>query len=218
MIKKQKDCYFKYIYYYKSLTQDQEGLNKLKRNKACTCKSCCKSFSKLFLSKCIPHSTLIFILPWFLFTKKDADGCFIKLIVLILYISLFMTFNMTVEFNISYIYLQYRRWWVEESINPLILAGKILGPFLFLYILIAIIKKSLSISVFCLEETERIKHIKDKNRTRNQNRYEKEIKKEKSRLKKYKKEMEKKFSLYFWVWICLFIFLFDLFHFFLRYL
>lgn len=85
--------YYKYIYHYKTKTQNQEGLNELKKNKFCTC----NSFCILFGSKFIHHFNLIFIFPWYRFTNNDADGCLVKLIVLILYIGLFMTFSMIVE-------------------------------------------------------------------------------------------------------------------------
>ena len=183
---KQKDCYFKYIYYYKALTQDQEGLDKLKRRKC--------PFCKLFLSKYIPHSTLFFIFPWFWFTKNDKDGYCIKFTVLILYIALFMTFNMSTEYNLSYLYLIFNRWY-DDSINTGALMVNILVPFLILYVPIAIIKKSLSMTFFCLEENVRIKDYERKYRIYNPSKYKIKIQLEKSRINKYRNKMETNYKI-----------------------
>ena len=113
------------------------------------------AFFKLFLSKYIPHSTLFFILPFFLFTKYDADDYFVKLVVLILFIGLYTTFNLLTEFDLSHLHLYIDQWY-EGSKSGFALFVNIFWPFFFLYLPIALIKKALSMSVFCMQEKDRI--------------------------------------------------------------
>jgi len=176
--------YYHYVYSYKTQTQNQEGLTKLKRGRCFTF----TSFLKLFLSKYIPHSTLFFILPWFLITKRDADGYFVKLIVLILYITLFMTFNMLTEFDLSHLHLYIHRW-NEETDSSVAKFVNIFLPFIILYIPIAWIKKALSMSVFCMEEEEKINLYKDLYKN-NPGKLQIKIHQEKSNIKKFRNNKE----------------------------
>ena len=97
----------KYMCCYNNQEEKDKCIDKIKRNKCCT-------FFFVYLSVYIPHNTIIFIIHRFLYKEKDKDGYLVKLIVLLLCITLFITFNMTTEFTFSYFY---QKWWVEESIS-----------------------------------------------------------------------------------------------------
>ena len=177
--------FFKYIYYYKAQTQNQKDLTKFKRNKCFTF----SSFFSLFLSKYIPHSTLFFIFPWFLFTKKDADGYFVKLVVLVLYIALFMTFNMLTEFDLRHLHLYIHRW-NEETDSSVAKFVNIFLPFIILYIPIAWIKKALSMTVFCIQEEIKIDNYNKEYKRRVPGKYQIKIQQEKSNIKKFRNNLE----------------------------
>ena len=176
--------YSNYIYEYKAQTQNQKGLNDFKKDK-----SFISSFFSLFLSKYIPHSTLFFIFPWFLLTKNDADGYFVKLVVLVLYIALFMTFNMLTEFDLRHLHLYIHRW-NEETDSSVAKFVNIFLPFIILYIPIAWIKKALSITVFCLQENAKIEDYEEKYKRRAPGKYQIKCQQEKSNIKKFRNNME----------------------------
>ena len=176
--------YSNYIYEYKAQTQNQKDLKDFKKDK-----SFISSFFSLFLSKYIPHSTLFFIFPWFLFTKNDADGYFVKLVVLVLYIALFMTFNMLTEFDLRHLHLYIHRW-NEETDSSVAKFVNIFLPFIILYIPIAWIKKALSITVFCLQENAKIEDYEEKYKRRAPGKYQIKCQQEKSNIKKFRNNME----------------------------
>ena len=96
-----------------------------------------------------------------------------------------MVVNMTTEFNLSYLYLLFNRWY-DESINTSALLINILLPFVFLYIPIAVIKKYLSITAFYREERKKIFEFKKEN----PGLYLEEKESENSRKKEFKDNLE----------------------------
>ena len=199
--KKINNFFYEYMYLYKKNTQDQKGLEEF-RLKDC-------AFFKLFLSKYIPHSTLFFILPFFLFTKYDADDYFVKLVVLILFIGLYTTFNLLTEFDLSHLHLYIDQWY-EGSKSGFALFVNIFWPFFFLYLPIALIKKALSMSVFCMQEKDRIEYNENRFRQNNPSKYKIFIQTEKTNIKKFRNNIETNVTIIFWLGIILLFFNFYL--------
>ena len=188
-----------YLYIYKKNTSKEEGLKEFKeKEKKCT-------FMKFFLCKYIDNSNLFFILSSFFGAKKDADSLTIKGMILILYIALFMFFNMFTEFNLSY-FNSYIKKYKEDSIEWYELAINFLIPFFILYIPIAVIKKALSMTAFFFQEKENINYYKKEYKDKgNFNRYEILIQLEKSKIKKFRNKIDNNSKIIF---INGFIFLF----------
>ena len=113
----------------------------------------------IFLSKYISHSTLFFILPWIICTKYDKDAYYIKLTVLLLYIAFYMAFNIFTEFKLTTLHLYVQKW-MYENYSFIDIFYNMFLPFMFLYIPIAWLKKSLSITVFYIQEEKIIDSYK----------------------------------------------------------
>lgn len=144
-LKKINSFYGYYIYEYKRDIKNKTYFDIYKTKKY--------AFLKLFLAEYINHSTLFFIFPWFLFTKKDIDGYFPKLLIIISYILLFMYFN-TLTFIVN------KKSSEFPIINNSSFWDKIIFPFGFLYFPINFIKKNLTKTAFYLHVNESIKFCK----------------------------------------------------------
>ena len=171
------------VYLYKRNTQTPKDVNEFKeKNKGFL------GFIKLFSGKYVCHSTLFFILPWNLCTKNDADGYFIKLAVLIIYIAFYMSFNILTEFNLSTLHLYIHKF-NDESSSGFDKFINMFLPFIVLYVPIAWVKKSLSLTLFCLEESDKIDFIKNNKKYIN-NRKTVLFKGEETRVKKFRNRIE----------------------------
>ena len=157
-----KDCdelFKKYVYIVKRDTQNSADLNDFIYTEENNGNAQGITFMNIFLSKYISHSTLFFILPWIICTKYDKDAYYIKLSVLLLYIAFYMAFNIFTEFKLTTLHLYIQKWMYENYSFIDIFINMFL-PFMILYIPIAWLKKSLSITVFYIQEEKIIDSYK----------------------------------------------------------
>ena len=139
------------------------------------------SFS-LFFYKFFRDNTICFVLP--LYPMTDRNGAFIKILVLVLYLSCYMCFNILIEFDLTTLHLTIPNDKYTDS--------KALGGFvnclfpLIVYCFIYYFKKYLSIREFYLEEFDRIYDLKKRKRDKkmSNNEFCIRIKTEKTRIKK----------------------------------
>ena len=156
-----KDCdelFKKYVYIVKRDTQNANDLHDFITSEENN-DNAQNTFLTIFLSKYIGHSTLFFIIPWIFCTKYDKDTYYIKLTVLLLYIAFYMAFNIFTEFKLTTLHLYIQKWMYENSSFVDIFINTFL-PFIILYIPIAWLKKSLSITVFYIQEENIIESYK----------------------------------------------------------
>ena len=100
-----------------------------------------------------------------------------------------MTFNLLTEFDLRHLHLYIHRW-NEETDSSVAKFINTFLPFIILYLPIAWIKKALSMSMFCLEEEEKIKKYEELYSKSNPGKYNIKIQQEKSNIKKYRNNKE----------------------------
>jgi len=143
----------------------------------------CRSDSfPLFFYKFFRDNTLSFIIPMYRIT--DRNGAFIKILVLVLYISCYMCFNILIEFDLSTLHLTIPNDKYTDSKTSGGFANCLLP--LIVYCFIYYFKKYLSIREFYLEEFDRIYDLKKrkKDNKMSNNEFCIKIKTEKTRIKK----------------------------------
>jgi hypothetical protein len=117
------------------------------------------AFFLLFLSKFLSNSTLFFIFPWFLFTKSDKDYYFVKSLVLLLFITFYMSFNLIIATKITTLHL----WTSESDQDSPSAADRFINyfiPFLILYLPIGWMKRSLSKTMIYFHISKKIDELK----------------------------------------------------------
>ena len=115
----------------------------------------------LFLSKFISNSTLFFIFPWSCCTNSDKDGYFIKIIVLILFIAFYMSFNIITATKLSTLHLWTSKF-EQDNPGP---GDKFINffiPFIILYLPIGLVKRSLSLTRIYFHFNQEIKMLEKK--------------------------------------------------------
>ena len=146
--------YKKIVYDIKIKTNNQKDFIEFKKEQKWP-------FLYLFLSKFLSNSTLFFIFPWSICYKSDKDGLFVKLVVLILFIAFYMSFNIITATKLSTLHLWTSKL-EEDTPNSLDRFINYFIPFIVLYLPIGWMKRSLSMTMIYFHLHKEIETLKDK--------------------------------------------------------
>ena len=170
------------IYDIKTKTNNSKSFSKFQEKNS-------YAFIKIFLSKFLSNSTLFFIIPWWLFTYSDKDFYFVKLLVLLLFVAFYMSFNLITATKISTLHL----WTSESEMDSPSAADRFINyfiPFIILYLPIGWMKRSLSKTVIYFNLSKKIDELKKEFNKTKRNYNPDEKKKELKKLKMNAKELD----------------------------
>ena len=159
-----------YLYNINKNTRTSEDLEKFKSKEQTTC---IKKYLKIFCANYLSNSSLFFICSLFLCSKMDNDCFIVKLLFLLLFITLYMVFNILTEVNTSTLHVNADHEYEEDSPSHLDRTINYFFPFIALYWFIAWMRKALFKSIYFIRTYQKLeeyeKYLSEHNNSENEN-------------------------------------------------